>query len=50
MILDNAAQLANAYAPTSTGTAAAPNYMDLQPPGLPSSQAVDGGIDRKSVV
>lgn len=44
MILDNAAQLANAYAPTSTGTASAPNYMDLQPPGLPVSQAVDGGM------
>lgn len=43
-VTDSSTQLAVAYAPTSTGTAAAPNYIDLQAPGTPTAQAGDWGM------
>lgn len=47
MILDSSTMIAglNApFAPTATGTTSAPDYADLQTPGLPVSQALDFGM------
>lgn len=43
-ILDSATQLAVAFAPTSTGTATVPNYIDAQAPGTPTAQSEDWGM------